>query len=304
MEDTITIFMLYKIQEEDFLIGGDKCRTPLSRGYVFFSCCGKWVDIGKAGCNSGQGDKYECVFAKYLKKNSRKPVQRYKKLFGPDLLLERDDEYVLLRRKSSLLVPTTCFYSIDSETSMTNLQAAQRQQIDKLTLDNREKTKIIVDNFPLVLTERYKKDFNLSSDKNNTLLILPGEFLPKLDDAGVGYRKVAYINTNCEYDIFKNEMYEAFYGKMSFDDAINKRIEIFFKDKEKYAHQCELRCVITNECERFTTHRKSKIIHLDGLSFFDSDSSETKDATGMDFIYGNKNGKTYAMMGMENQNYR
>ena len=129
MSKTLNIFMLYKIQDKDFLIGGDKCKTPLSKGYVFFSCCGKWVDIGKSGCNSGQGDKYECVFAKYLKKNSVNAIKIYGELFSDDLIVEEEGEYVLLRRKSSMLVPVSCFYSIDSETLMTNLPDSDRKRI-------------------------------------------------------------------------------------------------------------------------------------------------------------------------------
>ena len=46
-----------------------------AKGNFYFSCCGNWVDIAKKGFGKGQGDKYEGVFAKYKRKNSRKPVK-------------------------------------------------------------------------------------------------------------------------------------------------------------------------------------------------------------------------------------
>jgi hypothetical protein len=76
---------------------------------------------------------------------------------------------------------------------------------------------------------------------------------------------------------------------------------MFFKDRDKYAHQCELRCVIRDESERFTTHSQSKTIHLDGLSFFNSDDSDDKNATGMDFIYSDKNNEIFAEVIMRNE---
>lgn len=52
-----------------------------SKGDLYFSCCANWIDISKRNTNNGQGDRYEGVFAKYLRKNSRKPIKEYKKAF-------------------------------------------------------------------------------------------------------------------------------------------------------------------------------------------------------------------------------
>lgn len=112
--------------------------------------------------------------------------------------------------------------------------------------------------------------------------IQPGDFLNKLKQKKVLYRKIAYIDTNQEYDIFKDELYKSFYGDLSLTKAIESRVDLFFKDKERYSHQCELRCIVPNVLLRKKEH--SKKIHLKNLSSIDALNSEKRNATGADFI--------------------
>ena len=132
MKKETKIFLLYKITARKYL-------KSLADGVVHFSCCAKYVDIAKNEGKIGEGDKYECVFAKYLIENSSEPKKRYQRLFGRDLLLEKENGYVLFRRKSSLLIPTACFYSIDNETAIANLNDEDRIRIEAKLEENKGK---------------------------------------------------------------------------------------------------------------------------------------------------------------------
>ena len=289
--NTVTnIFLLYKITRKEFI-------KKLAQGEVFFSCCGRYVDIAKAGCDKGQGDKFECVFAKYLKKNSRKPIQVYKKLFGKDLKIESDGDYILFRRKSSLLTPTACFYSIDNETAINNLQGKEKECIEQILTENQDKEKVTIEKFPLTIPQIYLDEFNLNDDELDAMIIQPGLFLPALTAKNVTYRKIAYIDTNKEFDIFEDELYLNFYGKLTKSEAIEKRIEMFFKDKENYSHQCEFRCIISNTL--FKNHSQGKTVKISGLTSMESNVGNTQNATGKDFICNVKNDVFFAKVTME-----
>ena len=275
MKKEIKIFLLYKITARKYL-------KSLADGVVHFSCCAKYVDIAKNEGKIGEGDKYECLFAKYLIENSSEPKKRYQRLFGRDLLLEKENGYVLFRRKSSLLIPTACFYSIDNETAIANLNDEDRIRIEAKLEENKGKTEVTLDDFPFRLSEQYLNEFSIKKKDIDSMAIQPGDFLNKLKQKKVLYRKIAYIDTNQEYDIFKDELYKSFYGDLSLTKAIESRVDLFFKDKKTYSHQCELRCIVPDVLLEKKEH--SKKIHLKNLSSIDALSSEKRNATGADFI--------------------
>lgn len=95
MGNSYTVYLLYKIMDQMFI-------NNFANGNFYFSCCGNWIDIAKRECDNGQGDKHEGVFAKYKKKNSRKPKKYYRALFKNDLIIEQEGDYILFKRKSSL----------------------------------------------------------------------------------------------------------------------------------------------------------------------------------------------------------
>ena len=104
---------------------------------------------------------------------------------------------------------------------------------------------------------------------------------------------------NCEYDIFRDEIYKPFYGNLSLSEAIEKRIELFFKDKEKYTHQCELRCIIPSTLFRHINQHK--IIRLSNLTYLDSSKGINQNATGKDFIYGVKDNNMFCTVIMRRE---
>lgn len=292
MNSATNVFFLYKIAKKEHLIS-------LAEGHVYFSCCGNWANIGKIGCGKGQGDKYECVFAKYLRKNSRKPIQHYKKLFGKDLIVEHEGEYVLLKRKSSLYIPAACFYSLDNASVVRYLPSEEKERIDKIFEDNPSQNKITVTDFPINLSDDYFKEFNLDSQDIDAAMIQPREFLNKLSEKGILYNKVTYIDMSNEYDIWKEQLYQKYGYNLS--EAQDLHLEMFFKDKSNYEHQCELRLICYDKS--FTSIKQSLIVDLSGLSFIRcGEDKSTTNATGIDIFCYVKNQYHMATVVVERQN--
>lgn len=296
MKMDINIFFLYKIEEKNYLY---KCDNSLAKGNVYFSCCGKWMCDGKTGKNAGQGDKYEGVFAKYLKCNSEKAVKKYKELFGDDLIKDEEGKYLLFYRKSSLLIPACCFYSCDNETGINNLNGSDRKRINSTIKKKKNNREIIINRFPLSPPQKYLYDFKIDDDSIGAMTIQPLNFLNKLRSEGVFFNKIAYIHKDKEFDIFEDKLYKKYFSIKEEKKAIDEHIEIFFKDKHKYSHQCELRCAILNEKEKFTTYKQSKIISLTDLKAFNIRESIDKKANGYDLIYDTKNFVMYGRAHLE-----
>lgn len=282
MSNIIDVYFLFKIMPIEYI-------DNFAKGNFYFSCCGNWIDIAKKGCGKGQGDKYEGVFAKYKKMNSRKPIKFYKSLFKKDLKIESEGEYVLLRRKSSLYVPAICFYSLDNNTVMEFFPEKEKDRIEEIINKSGEKKEITVDRFPLGISEEYLSEFDIDSNKIDAVTIQPREILNAFRDKGYFYQKVSYIDMDNEFDIFKDKLYEK-YG-LDFNKAIDRHIEIFFKNQTYYSHQCELRAVIYDE--RLKSIKRGKIIHLDNLSSINVNGNDGSpaDATGKDFICYTKNAR-------------
>ena len=282
MSNTVDVYFLFKIMPIEYI-------DNFAKGNFYFSCCGNWVDIAKKGFGKGQGDKYEGVFAKYKRKNSRKPVKYYKTLFKKDLKIEQEGDYVLLRRISSLYIPAICFYSLDNNTSIEFFPEKEKARIEEIINNCGDAEEITVDKFPLGISDKYLSEFSIDSDKIDAVTIQPRKVLNEFKNKGLFYQKVTYIDMDTEFDIIKDKLYEK-YG-FNFNDAIDKHIEIFFKDKANYSHQCELRAIILDE--RLKSIKRGKTIHLDNLS---SISVSGKDgapvnATGKDFICYTKNAR-------------
>lgn len=280
MNNDIKSIFLYRIMSKRYI-------PEFSKGAIYFSCCGKWIAIAKTGGGKGQGDRYEGVFAKYQRKNSRKPIQHYKKLFGKDLIVESEDDYYLLRRKSSLYIPAICFYSIDTQTILQYVpdeEAERLEQIAKATNDR----KFLIENFPLTISDKYFEEFNLDSDEIDAVIIQPKGLFDQLKSSKAYYNKVKYIDTTTEYDIFSDNRYKQDFG-MTLETAISTHIEIFYKDKNDYGHQCEFRAILPQR--QLSSINKGVTIKMSELSqhTFMEDSEKPINANGIDFICNVKN---------------
>ena len=280
MNDDVKAVFLYRIMPKRFI-------PDFSKGAIYFSCCGKWISIAKAGGGKGQGDRHEGVFAKYQRKNSRKPIQHYKKIFGKDLIIESEGDYCLLRRKSSLYIPAVCFYSIDTQTILQYVPDKEAERIEQIAKETDEKD-FLVENFPLTISDKYFEEFNLDSDEIEAVVIQPKGLLEHLKTNKAYYNKVKYIDTTTEYDIFSDNRFERDFG-MTLETAISTHIEIFYKDINDYGHQCEFRAILPKR--KLSSINKGLTLNVSGLSqhTFNNDSEKPINANGIDFICNVKN---------------
>lgn len=262
-------------------------------GNLFFSCCGEWISKARNSGGKGQGDKYEAVFAKYLRKNSRKPIQKYKSFFGKDLIIESEDDYIMLKRRSSLYIPASCFYSIDNHTVKNYLPESETEKITSLLNQLDNENQITVEKLPIILPQQYYDEFNIESEEIDAVLIQPREVIEKLHGIGAVCHKVTYINTDTEYDIFADELYKKDYG-IEIQKALFQHIEIFYKNKKDYEHQCEFRVAFPDQY--LSGIKKGLKKHLPDLSHISGipQNGGTVNATGKDFISNVKMQETYA----------
>lgn len=105
-EEGITIFAGMKIGEEKWI-------KKLENGSACFSPIADYIEKGEKENNNEQGDKYEGVFAR-LKKNDTR-IHDMEDRLKDDLEEIEDGEYILLRRKSSRTVPVFCLYGFYKE---------------------------------------------------------------------------------------------------------------------------------------------------------------------------------------------
>ena len=293
MNKEINVYLLYKILRKEFI-------DSFSKGNFYFSCCSNWISIAKQNGGKGQGDLYEGVFAKYLKKNSRKPIKNYKKIFGKDLIVKSVDGYVLLRRKSSLNIPTICFYSIDNESIMKYFcECEEESDIKKILNENKGKNEVTIERFPLRISKKYLLDFNIKSDDIEAVTIQPKNVLEQFKKENIYFNKVIYIDMHSEFDIFKGE-----YKKFGFNltEAIDNHIEIFFKDKDDYFHQCELRAVIKNE--HLSNIKKGRLKNIKNLSHINVNKNFCVNATGSNLICNTKSIDLYGKVTLKNNNIK
>lgn len=91
-------------------ISQKKWIEKLRNGSACFNTVNFYIEKGLSGGNDEQGDKYEGVFARLLKHDSK--VEEMEKLLKDDLEVILDGEYVLLRRKSARTIPVFCIYGL------------------------------------------------------------------------------------------------------------------------------------------------------------------------------------------------
>ncbi len=100
---TYNIELCMKVSEKRWI-------ESLRKGKVCFNPVDKFIKQAEIDGNNEQGDKYEGIFARIKANDVR--LTNLRNRFGDDLEEIAEDEYILLRRKSSRKVPIFCVYGI------------------------------------------------------------------------------------------------------------------------------------------------------------------------------------------------
>lgn len=205
-----------------FKFGAEKWQTRLKVGELSFSCPGQYVRIAEREGNAEQGDLYEAVFARVKRNDPR--VAECEKQFGKDLEIIKYGEYVLLRRKSSLFIPTFCFYSYRGTDLLENVRKPGRQTITHY-FDERVFSGFTKDEVRNVVSMEYMP---------TSLIIQARPFHEQVVNAARRERISAEIR-HIDYTEFESDEF--------FIEPTSQREELFYKFP-KYSYQKEARIVL------------------------------------------------------------
>jgi hypothetical protein len=203
-----------------FKFGEYKWMKKIQEGIISFSCPGRYIDIAKRTGNNEQGDIDEGVFARLKIGDSR--IKKAEELVQDDLEIIPDGKYVKLRRKSTYLIPTFCFYSCRVKDLLsTNIRGVGIQKIQHKFDDNMF-SGFSYDQIRNVLSyESYPTTLTIQVEPFKYLL--GGELLKQ----GIDHQ-IKHIN----YTEFANDEF--------YIEPTERREELFYKFP-KYSYQREAR---------------------------------------------------------------
>lgn len=214
---------------------------------IHFSNCNVFIQNGKANGNKGRGDTLEGTFARININNIKLNgyFQYYNSIFGDDLGIEKDGQYINFFRKSTREMSISCFYSIDNKTLQDNFNHKYpngKYSNDKFPMEIDEKNKKIY-NFPIIIDEQYLKDYSAYEQNREVILIKAYDIITELEKLNFLGHKIEYIDMSQEFDIFKycfDELNKSIY------DSANERMDLSFKHIE-YQHENEYRFICPNK---------------------------------------------------------
>lgn len=226
-----------------FKLLGRSTKVELNR--IVFGCALKYILLEQKG-SKGKGDKNEAIIARYRKDNPAgvKRIGEYIKHFGDDLIIQENKEFCQVRRKSSLIKPLFCFFSITDDLShdASNITDCETHEITK---------EYILD---YKLFDNFKGVGNLNIDNfimvnyNNKDVI--GK---KVTDA---FKTIGVKRKNIKIDDIKYSRLEGTewecpeYREIGLD--VDFPYELFYKDKE-FSYQSESRIVVNDKNWSFNT---------------------------------------------------
>lgn len=228
---------LMKIVEKQYI-------NDFMKSQIHFSNCNIFIQNGKANGNMGRGDTLEGIFARIninnIKLNSY--IQHYKSIFGNDLDIEKDEQYINFYRKSTREMSISCFYSIDNKMLQDNFN---RQYPDGKYSNKKFPMKIDkkIYNFPVIIDDQYLKNYSAYKQDREVILIKAYDIIIELKKLGFLGNKIEYIDKSQEFDIFDYCFYNL---NKSVIESANERMDLLFKDSS-YKHENEYRFICPNK---------------------------------------------------------
>ncbi|MEI2437861.1 hypothetical protein [Priestia megaterium] len=216
--------VLFKFSEHRWI-------NSIQEGNISFACPGRYIEIAKKTGNNEQGDIDEGVFAR-LKKGDPRISECTEKLKDDLEIIDENNGYVKLRRKSSYFIPTFCFYSYRGMDLLSDREEEYGEQYVSHFFDNK-----MFDGF-----SNYKFRNVLSNNFYPASLFIKSKpFIIQLKQelSRLGIRsETRHIN----YTEFENDEF--------FITPDEKRSELFYKFP-KYKYQKEARvCLHDNPLEK------------------------------------------------------
>lgn len=235
-----------------FKFGEYQYMKQLMQGTISFSCPGSYIEIAKSSGNEDQGDLYEGVFAR-LKKGDTK-IDEMQKLLGDDLEILDDNTHVMLRRMSSYLIPTFCFYSLKASDitakEITNVGWQYvRHDFDKTMYTG-------FGNYPIRNV--------LSNHKRPIMLYIPAApFENSLNES---------LKPQGMTPVIRHVNYTEFVKDEFFIQPTDRRDELFYKFPQ-YQQQQETRiCLINMSLDKISDRKNVQIIPISEAAFIDGET--------------------------------
>lgn len=198
-------------------VGEKKWIELLRNGTACFNPVNVFIRKAETENNNEQGDKYESIFARLKSGDER--IKEMKTRFGKNLEIIQDDDYVLLRRKSSRNIPIFCVYGVRRDEL--NLQ---EESVHK---ENGKYIGTVVYNIPQKIYDGF-----LGTEDVWGLYASSGHFFAALEKAlDVNHLKCerAVINYDIELD---KEFY--FEPTENYPELMHKRKELEYQHEIRY----------------------------------------------------------------------
>lgn len=190
----------------------------LRNGTVCFNPIEVFIKKAEKNGNNEQGDRYEGIFAR-LQTNDRR-IGELKIRFGDDLeIIPENNNYVLLRRKSSRKIPIFCMYGVRRD--------ELELQEDSVHKENGKYIGTVVYNLPT----RIYNGFLDSSDVWG-FYASSGHFCAALEKA-LGDNNLTYGKAVINYDIELNKEFY-FEPTENYSELIHKRKELEYQHEIRY----------------------------------------------------------------------
>lgn len=225
--------------------------------YINLSCAEKFIEEGRKQ-HLGRGDKNEGLIARLDKRKDSNIIERYKNIYKDDLIIEEINNYIELKRRSSLFTAMYCFYSISQNLTKANIIRPPTAIPCMLF----EKDSII--------PEKVLKDFggeeicifNLQNEKNisNILRRALCKSLVEVPN-GISCMNIFSID-KVNYSKETTKRWECPEYKM--DREVQFPYELRYKGPE-FFYQEETRIIINPKLHLLDKENKNKLIHIDNL---------------------------------------
>ena len=215
----------------------------------------------KTSGNMEQGDEHEAVFARL--RNGDTKIDRMRSVLGNDLEIISDDDYCLLRRRSSKFMPIYCMYTITVDDFQNQIKHAGKNRVQH--------------DLPQEIYSGFAASFEsskvLSSEFLTATVFFQSEPFFRLLDYSLLTKDYTFTRKAINYDLMSENEF--------FIEPTDKRDELFAK-RSKYRYQHEVRYLITNYkmrdvCERINIY--SPVVNPDDKHIFNEPIGMSLDVT-------------------------
>lgn len=208
-----SILLIVKISQEKWI-------ESLCSGDAWFGAINNYIMQAETSGNNEQGDRYEGIFARCRRESEI--IKKYSMRFGNDLEIIEENDYCLLRRKSSRNMLAFCMYAF-TEKEMINLKIGE-----KISDDTYKATcEFIVDK---KMFDGFLQDGSLETQVCG-FYCSPGHFFEALEK-GIKERGYRFKRNKIVYDIDLSKEFDL-EPDLDYSELWHKRTDLDYQHEER-----------------------------------------------------------------------